>query len=87
MFIYDGIRSQLEWNSTLSPAKAILPTAETKFLRKVCHHPLSRTNSRPTHPLDRHHCDDWYGFTLGDSIETLMSLQGQTQTLSKSLLH
>ncbi|KAF8560264.1 pyruvate kinase [Imleria badia] len=35
MFTYDGIRSQLEWNSTLSPAKAIHPTAETKFLRKT----------------------------------------------------
>jgi hypothetical protein len=35
MFTYDGIRSQLEWNSTLSPAKAPHPTAETKYLRKV----------------------------------------------------
>lgn len=39
MFTYDGIHSQLEWNSTLSPAKVIQPTAETKFLRKVCHLP------------------------------------------------
>ncbi|KIJ68560.1 hypothetical protein HYDPIDRAFT_173245 [Hydnomerulius pinastri MD-312] len=35
MFTYDGIRSQLEWNSTLSPTKAPQPTAETKFLRKT----------------------------------------------------
>ncbi|KAF9229173.1 pyruvate kinase [Gyrodon lividus] len=35
MFTYDGIRSQLEWNSTLSPAKAPQPTVETKFLRKT----------------------------------------------------
>lgn len=46
MFIYDGIRSQLEWNSTLSPAKAILPAAETKFLRKVRHHPSSASQLR-----------------------------------------
>ncbi|KAH7928522.1 pyruvate kinase [Leucogyrophana mollusca] len=35
MFAYDGIRSQLEWNSTLSVANAPQPTAETKFLRKT----------------------------------------------------
>ncbi|KAG5221616.1 Pyruvate kinase [Salix suchowensis] len=31
----DGIRSQLEWNSTLSPAKAPVTTEATKFLRKT----------------------------------------------------
>lgn len=41
MFTYDGIHSQLEWNSTLSPAKAIQPTAESKFFRKVRYHPSS----------------------------------------------
>lgn len=57
MFTYDGIRSQLEWNSTLSPAKAIHPTADTKFLRKVRRHPSSagqvkaHTTFRP--PLSR----------------------------------
>ncbi|EGO05212.1 hypothetical protein SERLA73DRAFT_174221 [Serpula lacrymans var. lacrymans S7.3] len=35
MFPHDGIRSQLEWNSTLSVANAPQPTAETKFLRKT----------------------------------------------------
>ncbi|KAG1757683.1 pyruvate kinase [Suillus lakei] len=35
MFTYDGIRSQLEWNSTLSVSNAPQPTADTKFLRKV----------------------------------------------------
>jgi hypothetical protein len=87
MFTYDGIRSQLEWNSTLSPAKAILPTAETKFLRKVRHHPSSAGNSRFTPPLDWHHRDDWYEFKLGGSIKSLMLFQGQTQTLSKNLPH
>jgi pyruvate kinase len=32
---YDGIRSQLEWNSTLNTATAPQPTEETKFLRKT----------------------------------------------------
>ncbi|KAJ3528546.1 hypothetical protein NMY22_g9368 [Coprinellus aureogranulatus] len=31
----DGIRSQLEWNSELSPVNAIVPTETTKFLRKT----------------------------------------------------
>ncbi|KAG9314278.1 pyruvate kinase [Chiua virens] len=35
MFTYDGIHSQLEWNSNLSPAKAVQPTTETKYLRKT----------------------------------------------------
>ncbi|KAG1800917.1 pyruvate kinase [Suillus plorans] len=35
MFTYDGIRSQLEWNSTLSVSNAPQPTADTKFLRKT----------------------------------------------------
>ena len=35
MFPYDNIRSQLEWNSTLSVASAPQPTADTKFLRKT----------------------------------------------------
>ncbi|KAL4069698.1 hypothetical protein V8B97DRAFT_1968788 [Scleroderma yunnanense] len=36
MFTYDGIRSQLEWFSTLNISNAPVPTPETKFLRKVC---------------------------------------------------
>ena len=32
---HDGIRSQLEWNSTLNTASAPQPTEETKYLRKV----------------------------------------------------
>jgi pyruvate kinase len=32
---YDGIRSQLEWNSTLNTASAPQPTEETKYLRKT----------------------------------------------------
>ncbi|KAG2044957.1 pyruvate kinase, partial [Suillus americanus] len=35
MFTYDGIRSQLEWNSTLSVSNAPQPTADTKYLRKT----------------------------------------------------
>jgi len=35
MFTYDGIRSQVEWFSTLNIATAPVPTPETKFLRKV----------------------------------------------------
>jgi pyruvate kinase len=35
MFPSDGIRSQLEWNATLSTANAPVPTEQTKFLRKV----------------------------------------------------
>ncbi|KAG6818024.1 hypothetical protein H0H87_009179 [Tephrocybe sp. NHM501043] len=31
----EGIRSQLEWNSTLNTAHAPVPTEQTKFLRKV----------------------------------------------------
>ncbi|KAG6832315.1 hypothetical protein H0H92_003548 [Tricholoma furcatifolium] len=31
----EGIRSQLEWNSTLNPAYAPVPTEKTKFLRKT----------------------------------------------------
>lgn len=76
MFIYDGIRSQLEWNSTLSPAKAILPAAETKFLRKVRHHPSSAGNSRFTQPVDRHHRDDRCEFRLGGSIKRLIFVSG-----------
>jgi len=30
-----GIRSQLEWTSSLSTANAPVPTEKTKFLRKV----------------------------------------------------
>jgi pyruvate kinase len=48
MFTYDGIRSQLEWNSTLSVSNAPTPTADTKFLRKVSclltFHPLFNHN-------------------------------------------
>jgi hypothetical protein len=48
MFTYDGIRSQLEWNSTLSVSNAPQPTADTKFLRKVSclltFYPLSNYN-------------------------------------------
>lgn len=51
MFIYDGIRSQLEWNSTLSPAKAIHPTAETKYLRKVWHLPSSFQPTQDSHNI------------------------------------
>ncbi|KAF8078731.1 pyruvate kinase [Lyophyllum atratum] len=32
----EGIRSQLEWTSTLNTAYAPIPTEQTKFLRKVC---------------------------------------------------
>ncbi|KAF8898852.1 pyruvate kinase [Infundibulicybe gibba] len=35
MFPTDGIRSQLEWSSTLSTANAPIPTEQTKFLRKT----------------------------------------------------
>lgn len=35
MYPADGIRSQLEWNSTLSTTNAPVPTEKTKFLRKV----------------------------------------------------
>jgi hypothetical protein len=35
MFAADGIRSQLEWNSTLSTAKINLPDEQNKYLRKV----------------------------------------------------
>ncbi|KAG6878659.1 hypothetical protein C0993_001182 [Termitomyces sp. T159_Od127] len=31
----EGIRSQLEWNSTLNPAYAPVPTQKTKFMRKA----------------------------------------------------
>ena len=31
----DGIRSRLEWNASLNPAAAPLPTEDTKFFRKV----------------------------------------------------
>ncbi|KAG6862405.1 hypothetical protein C0995_011845 [Termitomyces sp. Mi166 len=31
----EGIRSQLEWNSTLNPAYAPVPTEKTKFMRKT----------------------------------------------------
>lgn len=68
MFTYDGIRSQLEWNSTLSPTKAPQPTAETKFLRKV---PLSSPTStdpstRLMRCLDRDHRDDRYEIIVND---------------------
>ena len=59
MFTYDGIHSQLEWNSTLSPTKAIQPTAETKFLRKVRRHLPSAGELKTYQSLDRHHRDDW----------------------------
>ncbi|KAG6851206.1 hypothetical protein H0H93_015216 [Arthromyces matolae] len=32
---YEGIRSQLEWSSTLNPAFAPVPTDKTKFMRKT----------------------------------------------------
>ena len=32
----EGIRSRLEWNTTLNPASAPLPTEDTKYYRKVC---------------------------------------------------
>ncbi|KAF9462133.1 pyruvate kinase [Collybia nuda] len=35
MYPNDGIRSQLEWTSTLSTANAPVPTEQTKFLRKT----------------------------------------------------
>jgi hypothetical protein len=35
MFVSDGIRSRLEWASTLSTANAPVPTESTKYLRKV----------------------------------------------------
>jgi len=35
MYPADGIRSQLEWNSTLSTLNAPVPTEKTKFLRKT----------------------------------------------------
>ncbi|KAF9015051.1 pyruvate kinase [Cyathus striatus] len=35
MFPADGVRSQLEWNSTLDVATAPVPTEKTKFLRKT----------------------------------------------------
>lgn len=35
MYPADGIRSQLEWTSTLSTTNAPQPTEKTKFLRKV----------------------------------------------------
>ncbi|TFK77201.1 pyruvate kinase [Pluteus cervinus] len=35
MFPTDGIRSQLEWNSSLNVANALVPTEKTKFLRKT----------------------------------------------------
>ena len=35
MFPVDGIRSQLEWNATLSTSKAPEPTESTKYLRKT----------------------------------------------------
>lgn len=76
MFIYDGIRSQLEWNSTLSPAKAIRPTAETKYLRKVRHHPSSRANSTLIQPLDRYHRYDWCVSMLGGLSKILTSVAG-----------
>jgi len=60
MFTYDGIRSQLEWNSTLSVSNAPQPTADTKFLRKVSCTPnfMSAFISSDLDPADcnhRHH--------------------------------
>ena len=58
MFTYDGIHSQLEWNSTLSPAKALQPTKETKFLRKVAHPLCWLPTQCLQFFLDRYHRDD-----------------------------
>ncbi|KAG1856156.1 Pyruvate/Phosphoenolpyruvate kinase-like domain-containing protein [Suillus subluteus] len=46
MVTYHGIRSQLEWNSTLSISNAPQPTADTKFHRKV-----SRPNTNTVEKL------------------------------------
>jgi len=35
MYPVDGVRSQIEWNSTLSVSDAPVPTESTKYLRKV----------------------------------------------------
>jgi pyruvate kinase len=35
MYPVDGIRSQLEWNSTLNVSDAPVPTETTKYFRKV----------------------------------------------------
>ena len=56
MLPVDGIRSQLEWFSTLSPTTAQLPTAENKFLRKVS--PLCC--SMRQHQVERHTFIDCY---------------------------
>ncbi|PFH50775.1 hypothetical protein AMATHDRAFT_80624 [Amanita thiersii Skay4041] len=36
MYPIDGPRSQVEWNASLSPVNAPIPTEKTKFLRKTC---------------------------------------------------
>lgn len=55
----EGIRSQLEWNSTLNPAYAPVPTQKTKFMRKACPTPLS-CSFPLTHSTDVHHCHHRY---------------------------
>lgn len=54
MVFSDGIRSQLEWNSTLSTVSAPLPTEETKYLRKVSDH-TQAVDSGTESVVDGHH--------------------------------
>lgn len=61
MYPVDGIRSQLEWNSTLNVSDAPVPTESTKYFRKVS---LSTRSSSvlvvDTIRLDLYHCNDWW---------------------------
>jgi hypothetical protein len=58
MYPVDGIRSQIEWNTTLNVSDAVVSTEATKYLRKVS--PSTYTSCSPLNNLaDGYHRDDW----------------------------
>ena len=61
MYPFDGIRSQLEWNSVLSTNSA-LPTDLSKHHRKVRY--LLSLNSSVNTTLDGHYRHNWYPWRL-----------------------
>jgi len=87
MFTYDGIRSQLEWNSTLSVSNAPQPTAETKYLRKVSFTPnlLSALLPSDLDLVDFDHCDHRCAISLTINVRYgfSSSLGPNTNTVEK----
>jgi hypothetical protein len=58
MYPVDGIRSQIEWNTTLNVSDVPVSTETTKYLRKV--RSSTYTLCSPLNNLaDVYHCDHW----------------------------